>query len=241
MPEQPYRSDARAGVAGRTIVLAGASSALGARLAQVLGGAGARVLAVARREMPDLAALDGVTTLRADLTDPDAVARLVGEVHDAVGPVDGVLPLVGGWRGGGGVPGQTPDVHDALAPAFTALRLTTTAFWEDLVASDAGRVAIASSTSVAAPRAGSATYGALKAAAEHWTGALAHGFTLAARTDDGEAAALRGAAVVLRVKAVAGLEDVLAARVAALWDSPAADLNGSTTTITGTTPNAAGE
>lgn len=222
-------------MAGRTVLLAGASSALGARLAQVLGGAGARVLAVARREMPELATLPGVTTLRADLTDPDAVARLVASVHDAVGPVDGVLPLVGGWRGGGGIPGQTEDDFRVLEASFTALRLVTTAFWGDLVASPAARVAIVSSTTVAAPRAGNASYGSLKAASEHWTGALAHGFTVAARENAGDGAGapeLTGAAVVLRVKAVAGLEDVLAARVAALWDEPAAALNGSTHTIT---------
>ena len=42
----------------------------------------------------------------------------------------------------------------------------------------------------------------------------------------------RGAAVVLRVRAVAGLEDAIAARVAALWDEPAAAVNGTTHTIT---------
>lgn len=230
MPE-PTTSDS--GVAGRTVLLAGASSALGARLAQVLGGAGARVVAVARREMPDLAALPGVTTLRADLTDPDAVARLVEQVHDGVGPVDGVLPLVGGWRGGGGIPGQTEADYRVLEASFTTLRLVTTAFWGDLVASPAGRVAIVSSTTVPTPRAGNASYGSLKAASEHWTGALAHGFAVAARErSDDAAGALRGAVVVLRVKAVAGLEDVLAARVAALWDEPAAALNGTTHTIT---------
>lgn len=224
MPEQ-HRSEqvAPAGVAGRTVLLAGASSALGIRLAHALGEAGARVVAVARREIPDLDGAGGVTTLRADLTDPDAVARLVHQVHRDVGRVDGVLPLVGGWRGGGGIPGQTEADFRFLEASLTTLRLTTTAFWGDLVASPAGRVAIVSSTTVATPRAGNASYGALKAAAEFWTASLAHGFSTASEG--------RGAAVVLRVRAVAGLEDRLAAAVLALWSSPGAALNGTTSTI----------
>lgn len=221
---------AGAGVAGRTVLLAGASSDLGVRLALALAGAGARVVAVARREIPSLTgpeAPDGITTLLADLTDPGAVAGLVAAVHEAVGPVDGVLPLVGGWRGGGGIPGQTEADYRFLESSLTALRLTTTAFWDDLIASPAGRVAIVSSTTVATPRAGNASYGALKAAAEYWTGALAHGFTRGA--GDGED--VRGAAVVLRVRAVAGIEEQLTNAVLALWDSPAATLNGTTHTI----------
>ncbi len=80
MPEADVPATHETGVAGRTVVLAGASSALGARLAQVIGGAGACVVAVARREMPDLEALPGVTTLLTDLTDADAVAAVV-EAH----------------------------------------------------------------------------------------------------------------------------------------------------------------
>ncbi|PWD49947.1 alcohol dehydrogenase [Serinibacter arcticus] len=217
------------GAAGRTVLLAGASSALGTRLARSLGEAGARVVAVARREIPELDGLERVTTLRADLTDPAAVAALVASVHDGVGPVDAVLPLVGGWRGGGGIAGQSEADFRFLEASLTTLRLTTTAFWDDLVASPAGRVAIVSSTTVATPRAGNASYGALKAAAEFWTGALAHGFTTTAATGpDGE---VRGAAVVLRVRAVEGLEDRLTEAVLGLWDSPAATLNGSTRTL----------
>ena len=95
-------------------------------------------------------------------------------------------------------------------------------FDDDLRASDAGRLAIVSSTAVARPLAGGANYAAVKAASEAWTRAVAQGFAKAAR-DAG--APLRAASVIFRVKALDGLEQTLAARSSRLWDVDAADVN----------------
>src|SRR5690606_11969333 len=116
--------------------------------------------------------------------------------------------LVGGWRGGGGIGGQSEEDYRFLEHSLTALRHLTRVFWDDLVASPAARIAIVSSTAVARPLAGGANYASVKAASEAWIRAVAQGFTRTAREADPDAPApLRAAAVVLRVKALAGLED----------------------------------
>ena len=79
-----------------------------------------------------------------------------------------------------------------------------------------------SSTAVSRPLAGSANYAAVKAAAEAWTRAVAQGYAKAA-SDAG--APLGTAAVVFRVKALAGLEDRLAQAYVGLWDADASTVN----------------
>jgi len=157
-----------------------------------------------------------------DVTDEDAVAGLAARVHGSHGAVDGVLHLVGGWRGGGGLVGQTDDDFRFLEGSLTALRRVSRAFDADLRASTAGRLAIVSSTAVERPLAGGANYAAVKAASEAWTRAVAQGLAKAAR-DAGEP--LSAASVVFRVKSLDGLEQTLADAYVGLWDSPAADVN----------------
>jgi hypothetical protein len=72
--------------------------------------------------------------------------------------------------------------------------------------------------------AGGANYAAVKAATEAWTRAVAQGYAKAAR-EAGEQ--LRAAAVIFRVKSLAGLEDRLATAYAELWDRDASELNDS--------------
>jgi NAD(P)-dependent dehydrogenase (short-subunit alcohol dehydrogenase family) len=220
-------------VAGRVVVIAGATSASGLAAAQVLSAAGARVVAVGRddarfvslRSLNDRLRAEGRPTVRlevCDLTDEAAVAALAERVNAAEGRVDGILHLVGGWRGGGGLAGQSEADYRFLEQSFTALRHISRAFDDDLRGSDAGRLAIVSSTAVARPLAGGANYAAVKAASEAWTRALAQGFAKAAR-DSGTP--LTAAAVICRVKSLAGQENTLAEAFARLWDSPAADVN----------------
>lgn len=213
------------GVEGRTVLLAGGTSAAGRSAARVLRDAGATVVVVgsdARRLASVAEEIDGVATEQCDLTDPDAVDALRDRVHAAHGGVDGILHLVGGWRGGGGLAGQSDEDFAFLLRSFTALRNVTRSFDEDLRTSDAGRLAIVSSTSVARPLAGGANYAAVKAASETWTRAVGQGFAKAARDAGRDPSA---AAVVFRVKSLAGLEDALALAYLGLWDDPAEDIN----------------
>lgn len=214
-----------AGVGGRLVLVAGATSASGEAATRALVGAGARVVAVGRVEerLGPVAAL-GARTAVCDLTDEDAVAALAAQLHATGERVDGILHLVGGWRGGGGLAGQTDADYRALEGGFTALRHVTRAFADDLAASPRGRLAIVSSTVVARPLAGGANYAAVKAASEAWTRAVGQGLAKAAR-DAGRLPT--AAAVVFRVKGLAGLEDDLAAAFVALWDTDAAAIDDS--------------
>ncbi len=199
-----------AGASGRTVVLAGATSTNGVAVARALAEAGARVIATGRDAgRLRVLAEAGVETVVADATSLASMAALAARL----GPIDGVIPLVGGWRGGGGLAGQSDEDLDALLPAFQAVRATSRAFDAALRASEAGRFAIVSSNAVARPLAGGANYAAVKAASEAWTRAVAQGWA--------REPTLRAASVVLRVKQL----DPLPRAVVALWDQDAADLN----------------
>jgi len=218
---------------GRTVLLAGATSPSGLAIARALLSAGARVIAVGRDQgkLDALAAAahpaaatgaGSIRTERCSLTNETEVAALAERLAGDGEHVDGLVPLVGGWRGGGGLAGQTEEDYRALEQAFTAVRVTSRAFDADLRASEAGRFAIVSSTAVARPLAGGANYAAVKAASEAWTRAVAQGFAKAARDSEQP---LRAAAVVLRVRGLDDVIDAVAARIVALWDEDAADLN----------------
>jgi NADP-dependent 3-hydroxy acid dehydrogenase YdfG len=162
---------------------------------------------------------------------------------DELGPVDGVVHLVGGYRGGTVFADNTRDdwlvLHDLL---IRTVQNTTLAFHDALVASPQSRFALVSATAASAPSAGAAGYAAAKAAAEAWTLALADSFRRlqAGRKDD--PLPQTAAATVLVVKALVhdglrqakpeatfpGYTDVrdLADAIAGLWDADASTVNG---------------
>ncbi len=204
----------------KTIVVAGAGGAAGPPAVRALAEAGHRVIALDVRETewehPN------IVGRAVDLLDFDAVRALAAEL----GPVDGLVHLVGGWRGGKTFAetklADWAFLHDLL---IRTLQHTTLA----LEFADGARVAIVSQASVRSPSQGGAAYAAAKAAAEAWTLALADSF-----------AGTESAAVVLVVKALATGEprpgwtpvDTLASQIAGLWDRPAAELNGNRLDLT---------
>jgi len=202
----------------RTVVLAGATSDAGLACAAELIAAGSHVVATGRssERLRPLAEL-GAQTHVADATSLASMRSLAAHL----GAVDAVVPLVGGWRGGGGLAGQSDADLDALLPAFQAVRATSRAFDAALRESSAGRFAIVSASAVARPLAGGANYAAVKAASEAWTRAVAQGFVKSAR-DAGEQ--LRAAAIVFRARGALQPE-ALAAALVGLWQADAPALN----------------
>lgn len=228
------------GVSGRLVLVAGATSDSGLAAARTLSQAGARVVAVGR----DAARFDAMRALNAeltagglpevrlevcDLTDESDVAALAERIHAADGTVDGLLHLVGGWRGGGGLAGQSDEDYRFLERSLTALRHVSRAFDADLRSSASARTAIVSSIAVTRPLAGGANYAAVKAASEAWARALAQGFAKAAK-DSGQP--LAAASVIFRTKSLDGLEEALAQRFAALWLSEPAEINDTVVDLT---------
>ncbi|TFC18259.1 SDR family NAD(P)-dependent oxidoreductase [Cryobacterium glucosi] len=215
---------ARRFVAGRTVLVAGATSAAGLAVSAALAAAGARVIVVgSNRQRLDalVGSVPGSFPYACDLADFAAVTDLAERVHADHGMIDGLIHLVGGWRGGGGLAGQSDEDWAFLhRNIVTTLRNTSRAFNADLLASPTGRLAIVSSVSVEVPAPGGANYAAAKSAAETWTRAVGHGFAKAA-PPSGQTAAT----AVFVVRALDGLEPELAERVVSLWDVPAASVN----------------
>jgi NAD(P)-dependent dehydrogenase (short-subunit alcohol dehydrogenase family) len=239
------------------VLVAGGSSASGIAVARALAQAGCtvytvgsdpdRIVAAAAEAGPE------VTPLTCDLASLPAVRQLYGELSRTAGRIDGVIHLVGGWRGAQGITDQSDEDWNFLeSSSVTTLRNVTRVFYGDLAASPNGRIAMVSSTAVTAPSAAVASYVAAKAAAETWTMAVADGFRRHAAGAVGgaqhsgpepqAAPEQHSAAVVLVVKALVdaamrsrhperrfpGYTDVedLAAAVAGLFGKPAAELNG---------------
>lgn len=214
--------------AGRTlnVLVTGGSGPSGIATARALHDAGHRVFTVgsnaARIEAAAAEAGGGVTPLVSDLASLADVRALRESIAGLAGSVDGVIHLVGGWRGAKGITDQSDDDWDFLERnAVTTLRNVTRVFFDDLAASDSGRFAMVSSTAVSTPTAAGASYAAAKAAAEAWTLAVADGFrrvhaATGAGTGAGAAgqegaqqdnakqdsAVLRSAAVIFVVKAL---------------------------------------
>ena len=168
---------------GRTlnVLVTGGSGPSGIATARALRDAGYRVFTVgsnaARIEAAAAEAGGGVTALVCDLASLADVRALRERVAGMAGNVDGVIHLVGGWRGAQGITDQSDEDWDFLERnAVTTLRNVTRVFFDDLAASDTGRFAMVSSTAVSTPTAGGASYAAAKAAAEAWTLAVADGF-----------------------------------------------------------------
>ncbi|MFC7431473.1 MULTISPECIES: SDR family NAD(P)-dependent oxidoreductase [unclassified Agrococcus] len=174
------------------ILIAGASSALGRATAAQARAAGHHVIAVGS-SAARLDAVDADDRLVCDLTSWDAVSTLA----ESVGEVDALVHLVGGWRGGGGLAGQSDEDWDWLeARVVGTLRHTTRAFAPAIGESTAGRIVIVSTTGLERPTAGNASYVALKAAAETWLAAVGHALRATPATTH-----------VIRVKALVSAEE----------------------------------
>lgn len=152
------------------ILIAGATSALGHATATALLEAGHHVIAVGSNA-DRLGLVDASAHVECDLTDLEAVRSLAEEV----GELDGLVHLVGGWRGGGGLAGQSDEDWAWLEQRVVGtLRNTTRALAPAIGRSEAGVIAIVSTTGLERPTAGNANYVALKAAAETWLAAVGH-------------------------------------------------------------------
>ncbi|MEU8274552.1 SDR family NAD(P)-dependent oxidoreductase [Microbispora bryophytorum] len=170
--------------------------------------------------------------LAVDLLDRDAVRGLAERVRAEHGRVDGVVHLVGGWRGSKTFADTSLDDWDLLHDLLIRTLQNVSLEFEPLLrASGNGRFVIVSARAAQKPTQGGAAYAAAKAAAEAWT------LSLADALKDTSAAA-----VVLVVNALVHDEmraanpdkpyrtftDVkdLAAAIAGLWDEEPAAVNG---------------
>jgi 3-oxoacyl-[acyl-carrier protein] reductase len=101
------------GLRGRTALVPGSTSGLGLASARLLAEEGANVVLAGRRgdlAREEASRLPSAHGLEVDLTEPDAVDRLVGATTERFGPVDVLVLNSGGPRPG---PAETMSVDDA--------------------------------------------------------------------------------------------------------------------------------
>ncbi|MET9514261.1 SDR family NAD(P)-dependent oxidoreductase [Streptomyces sp. NPDC002994] len=179
-----------------------------------------------------------VTGDTVDLLDLAATREWADKTEKEFGRIDGMVHLVGGWRGSATFAETDLADWDLLEKLLIrTVQHTSLAFQGPLQRSDRGRYLLISAAGASQPTAGNAAYAASKAAAEAWTLALADAF----RKAGGEEGP-RTAAAILIVKALvhdamraerpnakfAGFTDVkeLAEAIAGVWDKPAREVNG---------------
>lgn len=165
---------------GRVLAVAGAAGNLGPTVVRQLAASGSLLCACGR----DRASLDALSTdvggLEADvvdLLDPAATRSWAEDLAGRHGRVDGLVHLVGGWRGGSPIEEAPPEEWDFLSPLLVrTVQNATQAFAPHLMASGRGRFVLVSSGQAQAPTHPNAAYAAAKAASEAWTLALADRF-----------------------------------------------------------------
>ncbi|MFI7009539.1 SDR family NAD(P)-dependent oxidoreductase [Streptomyces sp. NPDC050145] len=232
---------------GAVIAVAGAAGPAGRATLKRLAEAGATVIGADANAERLAEAVDearyahgGATVIgdTVDLLDLHATRDWANRVEKDFGRVDGVVHLVGGWRGSASFAETDLADWDLLEKLLIrTVQHTSLAFYDALTRSDRGRYLLISAAGASKPTAGNAAYSASKAAAEAWTLAMGDAFRKA-----GGDAGPQQAAAILVVKALvhdamraerpnakfAGFTDVkeLAEAITGVWDRPAADLNG---------------
>ncbi|MER5303497.1 SDR family NAD(P)-dependent oxidoreductase [Streptomyces lasiicapitis] len=232
---------------GAVVAVAGAAGPAGRATLLRLAEAGATVVASDADAARLAEAVDAaryahggatVTGDTVDLLDLDAARAWADRTEKEFGRIDGLVHLVGGWRGSSSFADTDLGDWDVLEDLLIrTVQHTSLAFENGLQRSGNGRYLLISAAGASKPTAGNAAYAAAKAAAEAWTLALADAFRKAGG-DEGPNAA----AAILVVKALvhdamraerpsakfAGFTDVkeLAEAIAGVWERPALEVNG---------------
>jgi NAD(P)-dependent dehydrogenase (short-subunit alcohol dehydrogenase family) len=232
---------------GAVVAVAGAAGPAGRAALMKLAEAGATVVAADAHVARLAEAVDAaryahggatVTGETVDLLDLDATRAWADSTEKEFGRIDGLVHLVGGWRGSATF--TETDLADWTVLEKLLIRTvqhTSLAFHDGLLRSDRGRYVLVSAAGAFRPTAGNAAYAASKAAAEAWTLALGDAF----RKAGGESGP-RAAATVLVIKALvhdamraerpnakfSGFTDAaeLAEAITGLWEKSAEEVNG---------------
>lgn len=163
------------------VVVTGAAGDQGRPTAAAFAAAGATVVAAGRDDtrLAEVVALDPehIVASVVDLSDEAATEAWARDLVAEHGRVDGLMHLVGGWRGGKGiVDGDLADWDFLHTNVIRTLQHATRALHDPILASPHGRIAIISTTGLDKPRATNAAYLTAKAGAEMWLLAVADSY-----------------------------------------------------------------
>ncbi|MGH3127099.1 MAG: SDR family oxidoreductase [Gaiellaceae bacterium] len=229
---------------GRVIAVAGGAGNLGPTVVGRLADEGVLPCVCGR----DQAGLDKlaseiepkIETDVVDLLDADATRGWASDLaarHD--GRVDGLVHLVGGWRGGTPIEEAPLEDWDFLSALLVrTVQHATQAFAQHLMASGHGRFVLVSAGQAQSPTHPNAVYAAAKAASETWTLALADRFKGTGATAN---VVVVGAIVTPQMRAETPDKDFstftpaeeIAAAIAYLCSDAASSMNGQRVTLRG--------
>lgn len=177
---------ANGALSGAVIAVAGAGGPAGRATLARLADAGATVVGSDNDPERLAEAVDaaryghgGATVVgdTVDLLDLESTREWATRIEKDFGRVDGLVHLVGGWRGSETFTKTSLDDWDFLELLLVrTVQHTSLAFHEALQRSDRGRYVLISAAAASKPTAGNAAYAAGKAAAEAWTLAMADFF-----------------------------------------------------------------
>ena len=224
------------------IAIAGAAGNLGPTVVRRLSVTAGRLCACGR----DPASLDAlaadvgdIDTDVVDLLDLTATRAWADALASRHGRVDGLVHLVGGWRGGTPIEEAPLEDWDFLSSLLVrTVQNATQAFAPHLMASGHGRFVLVSSGQAQTPTHPNAVYAAAKAASETWTLALAHRFRGTGATAN---IVVVGAIATPAMRAESPAKDFstftpaeeIAEAIAYLCSDAAASMNGQRVTLRG--------
>jgi NAD(P)-dependent dehydrogenase (short-subunit alcohol dehydrogenase family) len=229
---------------GRVVAVAGGAGNLGPTVVQRLADAGALPCVCGRHQkgLDELVSEieQPIETDVVDLLDADATRGWASDLaarHD--GRVDGLVHLVGGWRGGTPIEEAPLEDWDFLSALLVrTVQHATQAFAQHLMASGHGRFVLVSAGQAQSPTHPNAVYAAAKAASEAWTLALADRFKGTGATAN---IVVVGAIVTPQMRAESPDKDFatftpaeeIAATIAYLCSDAASSMNGQRVTLRG--------
>ena len=228
---------------GRVIAVAGGAGNLGPTVVGRLASVDAQVCVCGR----DQASLDklatetghGIETDVVDLLDATATKAWADDLAGRRGRVDGLVHLVGGWRGGTPIEDAPLEDWDLLSELLVrTVQHATQAFTPHVLESGRGRFVLVSAGQAQAPTHTNAVYAAAKAASETWTLALADRFRGTGATAN---IVVVGAIVTPAMRAESPDKDFstftpaeeIAEAIAYLCSDAAASMNGQRLTLRG--------
>jgi 3-oxoacyl-[acyl-carrier protein] reductase len=158
------------GLAGKGVVVTGASGGIGAACARLFAAEGAKVLVHyhrgEERAQAVAAEIGGAPVARADLTVEADVDRLFAEARSALGSVDVCAAVAGVWPADDVPVSELPLARweETLRQNLTATFLTARAFMREVARNGHGSLVLVGSTAGRFGEAGHADYAAAKSA-----------------------------------------------------------------------------